>query len=154
MNDHDLPVKRQQAQIVRIARSSAYYTPRQVNDADLKLMRRIDKLSREFSFAGARMLRGEALHVGRKHVSTLMQRMGLSAPYRKPNTSRNAQSEKIFPRGRRKHAKAQRRLRKPNCSDDEVTRTTHLKGVRKNQQRAIVIHSWHSKGQFLPLVNF
>ena len=95
-HDHDLPVKRQ-AQIVRIARSSVYYTPRPVNDADLKLMRRIDKLHLEFSFAGARMLRGEALHVGRKHVSTLMQRMGLTALYKKPNTSRKAQNDKILP---------------------------------------------------------
>lgn len=99
-HEHDLPIKRQ-AQLVSISRSCAYYTPRPVSVADLLLMRRIDQLHLEFPFAGSRMLRdllrGEGLHVGRKHVSTLMRLMGLVALYRKPNTSKKAAGDKIYP---------------------------------------------------------
>ena len=55
-------------------------------------MRRIDELHLELPFAGSRMLRDllnqEGFTVGRKHVATLMRRMGIEALYRKPNTSR------------------------------------------------------------------
>lgn len=60
--------------------------------ADLRLMSRIDALHLELPFAGSRMLRdllgAEGVAVGRKQVGTLMRRMGLTALYRKPNTSR------------------------------------------------------------------
>ena len=56
-------------------------------------MRRIDELHLERPFAGARMLRDflghEGLAVGRRHVATLMKRMGIEAIYRRPNTSEN-----------------------------------------------------------------
>jgi putative transposase len=55
--DHALPVT-QQARLVGISRSSAYYQSRGVSEADLKLMRRIDELHLEHPFAGARMLHG------------------------------------------------------------------------------------------------
>ncbi|AJZ56518.1 DDE domain protein [Paraburkholderia fungorum] len=84
--DHALPVT-QQARLVGISRSSAYYQSRGVSEADLKLMRRIDELHLEHPFAGARMLprllRREGIKVGRRHVSTLMKRMGVEALYRK-----------------------------------------------------------------------
>jgi len=76
---HDLPIKRQAA-LVNISRGSAYYTAKPVSDEDLKLMRRVDELHLELPFAGARMLhdllRGEGIAVGRKHMTTLMRRMG------------------------------------------------------------------------------
>jgi putative transposase len=55
---HPLPITRQ-ARIVNISRGSVYYEAQPVNDADLKLMRRIDELRLELPFAGARMLREE-----------------------------------------------------------------------------------------------
>jgi putative transposase len=98
--DHTLPVTRQ-AQLVGISRSSAYYQPRPVSEADLKLMRRIDEIHLEHPFAGARMLarllRREGLNVGRKHVGTLMKLMGIEALYRKPNTSKRHLAHKIWP---------------------------------------------------------
>ncbi|MCA8228143.1 IS3 family transposase [Burkholderia vietnamiensis] len=98
--DHALPVT-QQARLVGISRSSAYYQSRGVNEADLKLMRRIDELHLEHPFAGARMLvrllRREGIKVGRRHVSTLMKRMGVEALYRKPNTSRKHAAHRIWP---------------------------------------------------------
>ena len=64
-------------------------------------MRRIDELHLELPFAGARMLRdllrAEGFSVGRKHMTTLMPRMGITALYRKPNTSKRAPGHTIWP---------------------------------------------------------
>ena len=80
--EHDLPITKQAA-VLNISRSSVYYLPRPVPDADLAIMRRLDQLHLEFPFAGSRMLRGllaaEGCKVGRRHVKTLMQRMGIEA---------------------------------------------------------------------------
>ena len=98
--EHDLPVEHQ-AGLVGISRGSVYYLSRPVSGADLRLMRRIDELHLELPFAGARMLRdllrAEGDAVGRKHVATLMRRMGLSALYRKPNTSKKQPDHTIYP---------------------------------------------------------
>jgi putative transposase len=97
---HPLPVARQ-VKLVDISRSSAYYAPNPVSDADLALMRRIDESHLEHPFAGARMLmrllRREGLMIGRKHVGTLMRRMGIDALYRKPNTNRKHAAPKSWP---------------------------------------------------------
>jgi putative transposase len=64
-------------------------------------MRRMDGLHLEFPFAGSRMLRDllnqEGIGIGRRHVATLMKRMGMEAIYRKPNTSKPAPGHKIYP---------------------------------------------------------
>jgi putative transposase len=64
-------------------------------------MRRIDELHLERPFAGARMLRDflnrEGVAIGRRHVATLMKRMGIEAIYRRPNTSKPALGHKIYP---------------------------------------------------------
>jgi putative transposase len=97
---HQLPVS-QQAKLVGIARSSAYYRPQRLSEADENLMRRIDELHLEFPFAGARMLvrllRREGHEVGRRRVRTLMKRMGVEALYCKPNTSRRNAQHKVWP---------------------------------------------------------
>jgi len=90
-----------QAELVGISRGNVYYLPRAVSEADERLMRRIDGLNLEHPFAGSRMLRDmlgrEGLHVGRRHVGTLMRRMGIQALYRKPNTSKKQPGHKIYP---------------------------------------------------------
>jgi putative transposase len=97
---HKLPVARQAA-LLDLSRSNVYYLPRPVSDADLVLMRRIDELHLNFPFAGARMLRDmlklEGVVVGRKHVRTLMERMGIAAIYRKRNTSAPHPAHPIYP---------------------------------------------------------
>ena len=97
---HPLSITRQ-AEIVNISRGSVYYESEPISDGDLKLMRRIDELHLELPFAGARMLRdllrAEGFTVGRKHMTTLMRRMGITALYRKPNTSRRAPGHTIYP---------------------------------------------------------
>ena len=97
---HDLPVARQ-AKALNISRGSVYYLPRPVSAADLAVMRRIDELHLDFPFAGSRMLRdlltGDGVEIGRRHVATLMKRMGIEAIYRQPNTSKPAPGHKIYP---------------------------------------------------------
>ncbi|NGZ10850.1 MAG: transposase, partial [Nitrospira sp. LK70] len=87
---HPLPVVRQ-CQLLKLARLTASYQPRPVSDTTLTLMRRIDELHLQYPFAGARMLRDilrrEGYEVGRRHVATLMRRMGITAVYRMPRTS-------------------------------------------------------------------
>ncbi|MFT0174420.1 hypothetical protein ACLKMY_36545 [Paraburkholderia mimosarum] len=101
---HALPIA-QQARLVGIARSSVYNQPQPVSKTDLKLMCRIDELNLEFPFGGARMLacllRREGNKVGRRHLGTLMKRMGVETLYRKPNTSRGDKQHKIWPYLRR-----------------------------------------------------
>ena len=98
--EHDLPIK-QQAEVLGISRSTVYYEPRPISDEDLWLMRRLDELHLNYPFAGSRMLRGllwqQGLEVGRRHIKTLMRRMGIEAIYRKPNTSKPAPGHKIYP---------------------------------------------------------
>ena len=97
---HKLPVA-QQARLLELSRSSVYYLPKATSEADLALMRRIDELHLEYPFAGARMLRDmlvlEGFEIGRKHVGTLMRKMGIEAIYRKANTSRRNQAHRIYP---------------------------------------------------------
>ena len=98
--DHALSVTRQ-AEAVGIARSTAYYLPRPVSAEDLALMKQIDLLHMEFPFAGARMLRRllavNGIKVGRRHVKTLMARMGIEALYRRPRTTKPEPSHKVYP---------------------------------------------------------
>ena len=80
-----------QAQLLDLARSTVYYQPQATSDADLALMRRMDELHLEHSLAGSRLLRDllnrEGIAIGRKHVATLMRRMGIEALYQRPRTS-------------------------------------------------------------------
>lgn len=98
--DHDLTVTRQ-AELLNISRGSVYYLPRPVSAADLALMRRIDELHLEHPFMGARMLRDqlhrEGIKAGRRHITTLMQRMGIAALAPQPGTSKRAPSHKVYP---------------------------------------------------------
>jgi len=97
---HDLPITRQ-AKALNVSRGSVYYRPRPVSEEDLGVMRRLDELHLEYPFMGSRMLRDmlhrEGIAVGRRHVATLMKRMGLEALYRRPNTSKPAPGHKIYP---------------------------------------------------------
>jgi putative transposase len=97
---HDLPITKQAAAL-NISRGSVYYLPRPVSAADLALMRRIDELHLEFPFAGSRLLRdlltAEGSKIGRRHVTTLMKRMGIEALYRRPRTTKPEPGHKIYP---------------------------------------------------------
>jgi putative transposase len=98
--EHDLPLLRQAAAL-GLSRSSVYSRPRAVSVDDLALMRRIDELHLTYPFAGSRMLygllRGEGIAIGRRHVRTLMRRMGIEALYRRPRATKPAPGHKIYP---------------------------------------------------------
>jgi putative transposase len=97
---HDLPITRQ-AEALCVSRSSVYYLRRAVPEADLAIMQRLDRLHLEYPFAGARMLKGllaaEGSKIGRRHVKTLMRRMGIEALYRRPRTTKPEPGHKIYP---------------------------------------------------------
>src|SRR5438128_7661788 len=97
---HDLSITRQ-AEVLKISRGSVYYLPRPVSSADLAIMRHLDRLHLEFPFAGSRMLRGllalQGCKIGRRHVKTLMKRMGIEALYRRPRTTKPEPGHKIYP---------------------------------------------------------
>lgn len=98
--EHKLPIV-QQCELIALAPSTFYYKPEPISEDDLNLMFRIDELHLQMPFAGARMLRDtlrlEGHHIGRKHVTALMRRMGLQALYRKPNLSKKHPKHKIYP---------------------------------------------------------
>ena len=97
---HDLPISRQ-AELLSVSRASVYYLPKPTSEADLALMRRMDQLHLDHPFAGSRMLRDllrlAGISVGRKHVSSLMKKMGMEALYRKANTSKRHAAHRIYP---------------------------------------------------------
>ena len=98
--NHTLPISRQ-AELLDISRGAVYYLPKSISEADLALMRRIDELHLRHPFMGARMLRRmlaqEGVHVGRRHIGTLMRRMGIVALAPQPGTSKAHPGHKIYP---------------------------------------------------------
>jgi putative transposase len=97
---HRLSVTRQ-AQLLGLSRGAVYYLPQPVGAADLALMRRLDELHLKHPFMGARMLRrqlkSEGIQVGRRHVRTLMLRMGMEALCPQPGTSKRHPAHQIYP---------------------------------------------------------
>jgi putative transposase len=95
---HDLPTTKQ-AEALNVSRGRVYYLPRP--EANLAIMRRLDRLHLELPFAGSRMLRGllaaERCKIGRRHVKTLMKRMGIEALYRRPRTTKPEPGHKVYP---------------------------------------------------------
>jgi putative transposase len=90
-----------QCEMLNLSRTSQYYHPMPVSTQDLLLMRRIDELHLKYPFYGSRRLRGElrgeGFDVGRRHVRTLMELMGIEALYCKPRLSDPHPGHKIWP---------------------------------------------------------
>ena len=97
---HPLPVVRQ-CHLLKLARSTVYYQPTPVSELTLAVMRRIDELHLQYPFAGARMLRDllrqDGQTIGRRHVASLMRRIGIAAVYRKPCTTQRHPAHRIYP---------------------------------------------------------
>jgi putative transposase len=78
-----------------------YYLSKPVSPTDLALMRKIDELHLEHPFMGARMLRDQlarqGICAGRRHIRTLMLRMGIEALAPQPGTSKAAPGHKVYP---------------------------------------------------------
>jgi putative transposase len=98
--EHQLSISAQ-AKLLGISRGTVYYLPRPISPEDLALMRKLDELHLEHPFMGARMLRRQlarqGIHAGRRHIKTLMLRMGIEALAPQPGTSKAAPGHKVYP---------------------------------------------------------
>lgn len=81
-----------QCLLLGISRSAFYYEAIGESPRNLELMRVIDEQFLETPYFGsrqmARWLRRRGYPISRKRVARLMRKMGLSAIYQKPNTSK------------------------------------------------------------------
>lgn len=138
--EHDVPLVRQAA-LVGLSRGAIYYEPKPLPERDLKLMRRIDELHLEYPFAGSRMLRdllgADGHAVGRRHVATLMKRMGIEAIYRRRNTSRPHPEHRVYPY-------LLRRLKVDRPNQVWATDITYIPMARGFVYLAAVI-DWHTR---------
>jgi putative transposase len=98
--EHELP-KTRRCELLDVARSSAYYHPEPVSEADLALMRLIDEIHLQRPFYGSRRTRDEledrGHKVNRKRVQRLMRLMDLRALYPRRRTSQPGKGHKIYP---------------------------------------------------------
>ncbi|PVA08399.1 IS3 family transposase, partial [Pelagivirga sediminicola] len=99
--DHaDLSLTKQ-CKLLKISRSSLYYTPVGVNAETLKLMNEIDRVFTKYPFFGSRQIAAylprNGFHAGRHRVRRLMGIMGLQAIYKGPNTSKKHPQHSIYP---------------------------------------------------------
>ena len=92
---------RRQCALLGVARSAVYRPPREANEDDLAVMRRLDELFTAWPFLGSRrmaaMLRAEGQRINRKRVQRLMRKMGIAALGPKPRTTKPAPGHRIFP---------------------------------------------------------
>ena len=90
-----------QCELLKISRSLYYYEPKGEGELNLNLMRRIDEQFLETPFYGSRQmvrhLRRQGYNIGRKRIRRLMRKMGISAIYQTPRTSKPHPEHKIYP---------------------------------------------------------
>lgn len=99
--DHPALSLVRQCELLGLARSSAYYQPVGVSEADLRLMRLLDEQYTRTPFYGIRRmtawLHGQGEAVNHKRVARLLRTMGLEAVYPKPRLSQRAPGHRIYP---------------------------------------------------------
>ncbi len=90
-----------QCSMLQLPRSTYYYQPKPLSERDLKIMREMDKIYMDFPFYGARKIMRElkrrGYNIGRKHMGTLMARMGISAIMPKKSLSKPNPDHKKYP---------------------------------------------------------
>jgi putative transposase len=90
-----------QCKLLKISRSSIYYTPVGVNAETLALMHEIDRVFTKYPFFGSRQIAAylpqSGFSAGRHRVRRLMNLMGLQAIYKGPNTSKKHPQRRIYP---------------------------------------------------------
>ena len=96
-----VPPVSQQCRLLAVSRSAVYRKPAEVSAEDLALMTLIDRQYLARPYYGSRRMaawlatQGDV--VNRKRVRRLMRRLGLTAIYQRPNTSKPAMAHKIYP---------------------------------------------------------
>jgi putative transposase len=92
---------RRQCELLGVNRSSLYYEPVEPDAEELAMMRRIDELHLKHPFYGSRKitqtLKAEGVEVNRKRIQRLMRLMGLESTAPKPNTSKPAPENPVYP---------------------------------------------------------
>ena len=90
-----------QCKLLDLPRSTFYHVPTPVSEADLELMKLIDRCHMKLPFYGSRRMvdwLGDEGHlVNRKRVQRLMRTMGIVAVYPKKNLSRANQAHRVYP---------------------------------------------------------
>ena len=98
--DTDLSLTRQ-CKLLKLNRSSIYYTPVGFDQATIKLMHEIDRIFTKYPFFGSRQIAAylpqSGLSAGRHRVRRLMRIMGLQAIYKRPNTSKKHPQHPVYP---------------------------------------------------------
>ena len=93
--------KARRCKLLGIARSSSYYQPQPVPEADLILMRLIDQIHIDKPFLGSGRivdaLAGQGHQENRKRVRRLMRLMGIRAIHPSPKTSKPHRQHKVYP---------------------------------------------------------
>ena len=90
-----------QCKLLKIGRSSLYYTPVGFDAETLALMNEIDRVFTKYPFFGSRQIAAylprAGFHAGRHRVRRLMGIMGLQAIYKGPNTSKKHPQHPVYP---------------------------------------------------------
>jgi len=98
--DRALPVT-QQCRLLAVSRSSFYRQPAEISDEDLAIMALIDRQYLARPYYGSRRMAAwlatQGHLVNRKRVQRLMRLIGLVAIYQRPNTSKPAPENKVYP---------------------------------------------------------
>ena len=98
--NHRLP-KTRRCELLSIPRSSSYYQPKPLPEADLALMKRIDQIHMNKPFLGSRRIVDALAEQGhtedRKRVQRLMRLMGIQAIHPGPKTSKPHPQHTIYP---------------------------------------------------------
>ena len=98
--DPPLPVS-QQCRLLAVSRASVYRRPAEASEQDRAIMGLIDRQYLARPYYGSRRMAAwlatQGHRVNRKRVQRLMRLMGLVAIYQRPNTSKPAPENKIYP---------------------------------------------------------
>jgi putative transposase len=96
----DLSLTRQ-CKLLKISRSSIYYTPVGFDPATPELMHEIDRILKKYPFFGSRQIAAylpqSGFSAGRYRVRRLMGIMGLQAIYKGQNTSKKHPEHRMYP---------------------------------------------------------
>ena len=96
----EIPVYRQ-CELIGLARASYYYVPKGESAYNIKLMNLIDEQYTRTPYFGVprmtEVIRNKGYMINYKRVSRLMKKMGLTAIYPKPKTSKSNLKEKKYP---------------------------------------------------------
>ena len=97
---HPLPITKQ-CKLLELSRSSLYYTPHPLSEADRELMGIIDTIHLEEPYLGSRGIKSRlpmrGYTIGRIHVRSLMRTMGIEAIYKKPRLSKPHPGHAVYP---------------------------------------------------------